>query len=238
MKPLDNDHYFSRQPNTPHKIRKIFESIRSHSLTLQTSSGIFSPDGIDKGTRILIENLTFPDPEENMNILEIGAGYGPVVIWLNKEYNLLHHSNSSQPPIPTIYASEINERAIWLLNRNIIANNSHNIKMLKGDFREHIKELKEKNIKFKAIFTNPPLKIGHEILLEIFSAAFDLLSPEGYMQYIHLKKLGAPGFLNKLQQLKPDWNFYLIKKKAGYHLFTISKNEMEFEDDDSYGGYF
>ena len=57
-----DSHYFSKSPPSSQKIRKLFESVRSHSMSLQTSSGVFSPDEIDKGTRILIENLLVPEP--------------------------------------------------------------------------------------------------------------------------------------------------------------------------------
>ncbi|WP_371806532.1 methyltransferase [Candidatus Lokiarchaeum ossiferum] len=234
--PKDN-HYFSQHPTSAQRMRKLFESVRSHSMSLQTSSGVFSPDAIDKGTRVLIENMIIPDPQENMKLLEIGAGYGPLTIWLHKEYNLRHHSISGNPPLPHIYASEVNDRAVWLLNRNLLANNCKDVTVLKGDFRDHIDELKTQGITFEAIFTNPPLKTGHEVMLELFQGAMDLLSPTGYIQYVHLKKLGAPGFLQKLQDLQPDWYFYILKKKAGFQVILISPIEREFDEED-YGGYF
>ncbi|UYP45854.1 putative S-adenosylmethionine-dependent methyltransferase [Candidatus Lokiarchaeum ossiferum] len=234
--PKDN-HYFSQHPTSAQRMRKLFESVRAHSMSLQTSSGVFSPDAIDKGTRVLIENMIIPDSQENMNLLEIGAGYGPLTIWLHKEYNLRHHSISGNPPLPQIYASEVNDRAVWLLNRNLLANNCKDVIVLKGDFRDQIDELKAHGITFKAIFTNPPLKTGHEVMLELFQGAMDLLSPDGYIQYVHLKKLGAPGFLQKLQDLKPEWYFYILKKKGGFQVILISPIEREFEKED-YGGYF
>lgn len=232
-----DSHYFARHPTSPQRVRKLFESVSTHSMSLQTSSGVFSPDQIDKGTRVLIENLIIPEPQENMNLLEIGAGYGPLSIWLNKEYNLRHHSISGNPPMPQIYASEVNERAVWLLKRNLLANNCKNVEILKGDFRDHVLELQAQGITFQAIFTNPPLKTGHEVMLELFKGAMELLSPTGYIQYVHLKKLGAPGFLQKLQDLQPDWYFYIVKKKAGFHVILLSPIEREFEEED-YGGYF
>ena len=74
----ENDQYFSKRPKSELKVRKLFESIRQHTLNLQTSTGVFSPDNVDKGTRILIENLILPESYSGMNILEIGAGYGPI----------------------------------------------------------------------------------------------------------------------------------------------------------------
>ncbi len=233
-----NTHYFTSSPTTPQKLRKLFESVRSQTLSLQTSSGVFSPDSLDKGTRILIEGLMIPPASSEMNLLEIGAGYGPLVIWLAKEYALQHQIDSNSP-LPNIYASEINERAVWLLKRNLVANNCKEINILKGDFRTHLQELEKQQIRFQAIYTNPPLKLGHDLMLELFEGAMQLLTPTGYIQYVHKKKLGAPGFLKKLQTLRPDWFFKIVKKKAGYHVIVLSPVDFEVEDtSQGYGGYF
>ena len=113
------------------------------------------------------------------------------------------------------------------------------IKILKGDFRTHLQLLLEQHIQFQAIYTNPPLKLGHDLMLELFEGAMQLLTPTGYIQYVHKKKLGAPGFLKKLQTLQPDWFFRIVKKKAGYHVIVLSPVEFDVEDtSQGYGGYF
>ncbi|BAS13043.1 methyltransferase [Arthrobacter sp. Hiyo8] len=43
---------------------------------LQTSGGIFSPDGIDKGTAILLSEV--PPPAPQGNLLDIGCGWVPL----------------------------------------------------------------------------------------------------------------------------------------------------------------
>ena len=232
-----NDQYFTKRPKSELKVRKLFESIRKHTLNLQTSTGVFSPEDIDKGTRILIENLILPESYPGMNILEIGAGYGPISIWVEKEYQLQNQINDNTPPIPNIFASEINERAVWLLNRNIITNHCKNITILKGDFLDHFETLQEKDVKFQAVYTNPPLKTGHDTMLDLFEQAMDLLTPNGFIQYVQMKKLGAPGFLKKLKIIRPDWFFTTVRRKGGYHVILISPTEFEIESKSS-SGYF
>ncbi len=52
-------------------------------------------------------------------------------------------------------------------------------------------------------------------------------------------ELAAPGFLKKLQTLRPDWFFRIVKKKAGYHVIVLSPVEFKVEDtSQGYGGYF
>ncbi|MHA1718628.1 MAG: methyltransferase [Promethearchaeota archaeon] len=237
MPSMEKDHYFTKKPKTHLKVHKLFESIRSHTLNLQTASGVFSPENIDKGTRILIENLMLPKSYPGMNLLEIGAGYGPICIWLEKEYRFQNQMNEEHPPIPNIYASEVNERGVWLLKRNIISNNCKKIKVLKGDFQDHFETLKKEGVHFQAVYTNPPLKTGHDVMLDLFEQSMELLAPNGFIQYVHMKKLGAAGFLKKLQILRPDWFFTTVRKKGGYHVILVSPTEYKIESKPT-SGYF
>ena len=237
-----NSHYFSKQPQVDLKINKHFLSIQNHTFSIQTASGMFSPEGIDSGTQILVENLIIPQ-KEHLVLLDIGAGYGPISLWLSKELdqklvsqkftlnNLREeHQKDNQPIISSfqIYASEVNERASWLLKRNIHDNEAKNIEIL-GDFLELEPEFQSKNLVFDAIYTNPPLKTGHETMLKIFELAAKFLNPDGFIQYVHKKKLGAEGFMNKLQNLLPSWHFSVIRKKSGYHIIVASPQPKQFE---------
>ena len=46
-----SNQYFNSPEKSPQKLKKLFTSIRGHSLALQTAPQVFSPDDIDKGTR-------------------------------------------------------------------------------------------------------------------------------------------------------------------------------------------
>jgi 16S rRNA G1207 methylase RsmC len=237
--PQNPSHYFTSPDHSPRNVKKIFTSVRLQSMALQTTPHVFSPSGIDKGTQILIENMILPDAGPNINLLDLGAGYGPICIWLHKEYSLRSQLSLSHPPIPQIYASEVNDRASWLLNRNKIANDCHNLKILKGDICDHINDLREKQILFNAVYSNPPLKVGHENLLKIFGVVMERLDPSGFIQYVHKKKLGAEGFLNKLKTLQPDWQMQIQKKSGGFYVIVLAPNELPFiPTPKSSSGYF
>ena len=139
---------------------------------------------------------------------------------------------------PKIFASEINSRAIWLLNRNRVANGCKNIEILKGDFISHVNQLRNQQIAFKAIYTNPPLKLGYARLIEIFDAAMRLLTDDGFIQYVHPKNLGAITFLDKLIALKPEWKAKTIRKKGGFYVNVISPKEFDYTVDESKSNYF
>ena len=63
--------------------------------------------------------------------------------------------------------------AAWLLNRNLGLNDIHGkpIRVLKGDFLGHVDNFIQENMRFKAIYSNPPLKTGNELVLSLFQSA-------------------------------------------------------------------
>lgn len=222
-------HYFSSQHAPVGQLKKIFVSVRRQSLVMETSGEVFSPEKLDKGTEILLDSLIIPEFKDKCNILDLGAGYGPITIWLAKYLTESYpHRNQTENHGDNyrIYASEVNQRAVWLLKRNILANNLQNVEILSGKFQEQVKHLKEKNIRFQAVYTNPPLKTGHKTMLELFSAAAELLTENGFIQYVHKKKLGAEGFQNKLRELFPTWSLQTVRKQAGYHIIVFSPNPL------------
>jgi 16S rRNA (guanine1207-N2)-methyltransferase len=237
MPPSKKSHYFSPRQKAESHPHKIFEAIKGHTLALSTDAGMFSPDEIDKGTRILIENIMLP---EKGAILDLGAGYGTISIWLIKELSMLFQLGKRTEATPAIYASEVNERAVRLLTRNIVENKAEGIRVLKGDFSDTAKELHDSNVRLGVVYCNPPLKAGHEKMLEIFQNAMNLLEPFGFIQYVHKKSLGAEGFLEKLKTLRPTWFFKVIRKKGGYYVIVGSPIDFvqETREKDDLEAYF
>ena len=61
--------------------------------------GIFSPDGIDKGTAVLLAEAPAPSPQGNL--LDIGCGWGPIALTL-----------ALRAPHAHVYAVDVNERCV------------------------------------------------------------------------------------------------------------------------------
>ena len=73
----ESNHYFTSPTKPPKKLKKMFVSVAGQPLSLQTTPQVFCPDGIDKGTELLLENLLVPAVDQTQAILDLGAGYGP-----------------------------------------------------------------------------------------------------------------------------------------------------------------
>ncbi|MEJ2575754.1 MAG: methyltransferase [Gammaproteobacteria bacterium] len=58
------------------------DTLRGHPFTFHTTWGLFSPKGIDDGTRLLLDHLDIV-PEERA--LDLGCGYGPLGLTIARE---------------------------------------------------------------------------------------------------------------------------------------------------------
>ena len=76
---------------------------------------MFSPGRLDPGTRLLLEES--PAPPASGDLLDLGCGYGPVACVLAK-----------RSPGATVWAVDVNERALELCARNAHAAGLDNVR--------------------------------------------------------------------------------------------------------------
>src|SRR5699024_11785306 len=131
------DHYFTETPQAEETRMTIQANLNWHTFTFHTSTGVFSKNTIDFGTKTLIE--TFTTPSIKGDILDLGCGYGPIGIAIAKRYK-----------DRSVTLVDLNERAVDLAQINVRENNIMNATVLQSD---RFTELKDK--RFAAILTNP-----------------------------------------------------------------------------------
>jgi 16S rRNA G1207 methylase RsmC len=149
-----------------------------------TAGGIFSPDHIDQGTQILLQHLDEAPPSGN--ILDIGCGWGPIALSL-----------AVRSPKATIWAVDVNERSLELTAANAAKLGLTNIKTCKP-------EDVPKDLAFSGIWSNPPIRVGKDILHEILLTWLPRLSAgaEGYL--VVQKNLGADSLHRWLEVELPE----------------------------------
>src|SRR5256885_12409609 len=67
--------YFEKRPASKRRPAQISVTIRGHTFTFHTDSGVFSRDELDRGTELLLEAVEV-GPRET--ILDLGCGYGVI----------------------------------------------------------------------------------------------------------------------------------------------------------------
>jgi 16S rRNA G1207 methylase RsmC len=195
------EHYYSEKQTSELRITEIEVHLRGNNLKFQTGSGVFAIGKIDKGTLVLINNCII---ESNWEILDLGCGYGPVGIAIAKAF-----------PETKVLMTDINERAIKLIRRNVHLNNIYNAKIRKSNIYSNIKE------KFNTIIANPPQLAGKEICFEMIEKAKDHLKKGGLLQIVARHKKGGKSLEAKMKEV--FGNVEAIAKKSGYRVY-ISKN--------------
>lgn len=195
------DHYFSQNPTTEKEIYKFDWNIGQDRFYFYTSNSVFSKNGMDFGSMLLVETVI----EENQgfigSILDLGCGYGPIGIIIAK---LLHKSN--------VTMSDVNERSLELCAMNAKENKvDERTKIIKSSSFENI------NDKYDIIVTNPPIRAGKDTVFSFYEGAFEHLNEGGKLYVVIQKKQGAPSTKTKLESL--FGNCEVANKKSGYFIF-------------------
>ena len=101
----DHDHYFTASPASADERRRLRVRLAGRDVEVEVAPGIFSPGGLDKGTRVLLDEA--PAPPATGTFLDLGCGWGPVALTLGL-----------RSPGATVWAVDVNERAVDLCRRN------------------------------------------------------------------------------------------------------------------------
>lgn len=197
------DHYYTVNPSSAHDEWTIKATVFENELTFTTDAGVFSRDGLDKGTLVMLNAL----PELSGRILDLGCGWGAVGVSLGKKY-----------PGLDILMTDINQRAVDLSKRNLSANHVSNAKVVQGDAFENVDGL------FDAIITNPPIRAGKAVIYSMFDQARNHLVPGGSLYIVIRKQQGAPSALKYLSSIYSSAE--TIERGSGFHVIrAIMNNE-------------
>lgn len=179
------EHYFTAQPASDGELRTVPVRLAGRDLQVVTAGGIFSPDGVDKGTRVLLEEV--PAPPSEGTFLDLGCGWGPLALTLALE-----------APAATVHAVDVNERALDLCRRNARALGCDGVQAGTPDAVPAA-------VSFDLIWSNPPIRVGKAVLHEMLTTWLPRLSPGGgSAAYLVVQKnLGADSLQAWLEQTLP-----------------------------------
>ncbi|RZU65720.1 16S rRNA m(2)G 1207 methyltransferase [Microterricola gilva] len=168
---MASEHYFSADPGSELKLRRITVRLGGQDREVTTSNGIFSPDHIDQGTEVLLRYA--PAAPENGDLLDLGCGWGPIALTLALE-----------SPGATVWAVDVNDRALELVRRNAAELGLENVKAVRPD------ELPD-GIEFAAIWSNPPIRVGKAELHSMLRKWLPRLAPGADSYLVVQRNLGS-----------------------------------------------
>ena len=190
--------YFNNE-NLPSNITKIDCFIRGKKFTFNSDNGVFSKNGVDFGSRLLLDFI--PLEEVGGKILDLGCGYGVIGIALNK----LTGAN--------VDMVDVNLRALHLTEMNVSANKCQNINVFESNVYENI------NTKYTSIVTNPPIRAGKKVIYDMLFNAKDYLTDDGNLYFVIRKQQGAKSMISDLEK---EYDLEILEKKKGYYIIKCS----------------
>ncbi len=183
----------------PSKIVKTKASVLGNGFIFCTDNGVFSKDGLDFGSRLLLESI--PLEEVGGKVLDMGCGYGVFGIVLNKILSC------------HVDMVDVNLRALHLCELNIKENKCSDINVFESNCYEKI------NSKYSCIITNPPIRAGKKVVYEIVMNAKNYLEENGHLFLVIRKEQGAKSLLVDLKEV---YNVEILNKKKGFFIIKCS----------------
>ncbi|MEV6526444.1 methyltransferase [Longispora sp. NPDC051575] len=169
------------------------------------SSGVFSPNRLDAGTAVLLKKA--PRPGRGV-FLDLGCGYGPISCVF-----------AHQSPKVTMYAVDVNERALELVEENArILEVSDRVIAAKPDGVPV-------DVVFDGIYSNPPIHVGKEALHEMLRLWLPRLGPDALAWLVVARHLGGDSLRDWLEA--EGWVAEKYASQKGYRILKVGRAETE-----------
>jgi 16S rRNA (guanine1207-N2)-methyltransferase len=165
------DHYFTAAPASADERRRTAVRLAGREVEVEVAPGIFSPGGLDKGTAVLLDEA--PEPPATGTFLDLGCGWGPITLSL-----------ALRSPSATVWALDVNERALDLTRRTAAALGLDGVRATTADGIPG-------DVRFDLIWSNPPIRVGKAVLHDLLRTWLPRLAPSGVAHLVVQRNLGS-----------------------------------------------
>ncbi len=205
------EHYFTQDSAAAHRPGTVHVVLPDVHLRLETDSGMFSPGRLDTGTRVLLE--TVPAPPHSGHLLDLGCGYGPIALTMAARSAAAANPASAQSPGATVWAVDVNTRALELCARNAASAGLRNVRAVTADGVPAA-------VTFAVIWSNPPIRIGKLALHGLLARWLGRLEPGGAAYLVAQRHLGADSLQRWLAGA--GWEATRIRSRSAYRVLRVA----------------
>ena len=199
-----NTHYFTDNRHLRENRKEISFRFWCFTLRFTTDNGVFSKDGVDFGTRVLLDTLMAHQDELGEELLDVGCGYGVIGICMKKAF-----------PNKQVTMIDVNPRAVELAKRNASINETE-VHLFVSDVYQEIN-----GNTYSDIITNP--RAGKTVIYSIFEQAYEHLLDNGRLWIVIRKAQGALSAQRFVALI--FGNCEIIQKEKGYMILQAIKNQ-------------
>ncbi|TXL58119.1 methyltransferase [Aeromicrobium terrae] len=167
-----------------------------HELTMTTATGVFARDGLDRATDVLLRH----DEPPSGTVLDLGSGWGAIAC-------------AVAATGATVWAVDVNERALELTRLNA---ERAGLAVTAGR-PEEVPD----DVRFDAIWSNPPIRVGKDALHELLLTWLPRLTDDGEARLVVGKNLGA----DSLQRWLADqgWPTDRVASERGFRVLRTRR---------------
>ena len=196
----EHDHYFTAAPASADERRRVRVRLAGRTVDAEVAPGILSPGGLDKGTAVLLDEAPAPPPTGTF--LDLGCGWGPIAL------TLALHS-----PGATVWALDVNERALDLTRRNAGALGLDGVRASSADGIPP-------DLRFDLIWSNPPIRVGKAVLHELLRSWLPRLATGGAAHLVVQRNLGSDS-LQKWVQVDLGMPCTRLTSSKGFRVLEV-----------------
>lgn len=197
------EHYYTNNPTTKSQEKIINSKIADENLKFYTDNGVFSKEGVDFGTKTLLES--FSTEKVNANVADIGCGYGVISIFLAKKN-----------PKYSFTMVDVNNRSLELSKKNIELNGiKNNIEIVESSSFDNVEG------QYDIVLTNPPIRAGKKVVHKIMTDSFEHLHVSGELWVVIQKKQGMASCKKLLEDTFSSVE--VVSKNKGYYILRAVK---------------
>ena len=198
-------HYFVT-PTGPENRRTVRARFWDTDWSFTSADGVFSADGLDLGTAVLLRESV--PPSGAARLLDLGCGYGVLAVAL-----------ATACPEAVVDAVDTNERALALCAINAAA---HQVADRVVTF---LPEEAADEVRYDEIWSNPPIRIGKAALHDLLLTWLPRLAPGGVARLVVGRNLGADSLQAWLNA--SGYRCARVASAKGFRVFSVIAESAE-----------
>jgi 16S rRNA (guanine1207-N2)-methyltransferase len=203
---VTGEHYFTAQPRAAARETVVEFAVARQPYRLRAAGGVFSAGRLDPGTAVLLRKAELPGAETAGALLDLGCGYGPITCVL-----------ASRAPRATVYAVDVNTRALELTRANAEAIGVGDRVVAAGP------DDVPGSVAFASIWSNPPIRIGKAELHTLLARWLPRLAPGGTAWLVIAKHLGADSLATWL--VEQGFRVERHASQQGFRVLRVQKGD-------------
>jgi 16S rRNA (guanine1207-N2)-methyltransferase len=180
--------------------RSFDVEIAGVQMVLATAPRLFSPRGLDSGTRFLIESLTLGDDER---ICDLGCGYGSLGIWAAKRLGE-----------DRVVMIDIDREAVDLAIANAERNGVGKVTIVEADGFDAVDEAG-----FTWICCNPPYHVDWDVPKKLIRKSFNRLRIGGRLALVVKRR---DWYENQVRKI---FGGCAVTERDGYHVIIAERRQ-------------